>query len=396
MPSQQMQKQYSLMEGVIITHPSRQPIHLFVQTNKQLWRVSRTFLAFFLSILFIGILALPALPALAQVETVDEFADYGDADGSKPTKSYCTQKVLYMTPTRLISVGYEAQLPFTLQSKVHVDGAEKGLEPATDEKVSQFRGLRLSTNTPIISRSNLIVNLGLNFWNTYSKIAPATSGMFARSTTASRLNDGRGMRTMGVQTTIFKPFDAKHFLIIQAQADLSGNYLKVNQISSKNLTIAGSAIFGWKKSDNLLYGFGVSRTYRAGEAIIVPVVLLNRTFNPHWGIELALPAKGMVRYNFSPSSMLLAGYEIEGNTFYLGGDSAGRKEWLRRGEVKPRIALEQRLSGFVWLSVQAGLRYAYRLELWDTKNPSKTDEILWSHKAGLPFYANIAINLVSP
>jgi hypothetical protein len=209
---------------------------------------------------------------------------------------------------------------------------------------------------------------------------------------------GKGMRTMGAQTTIFKPFNSKHFLIIQAQADLSGNYLGINELSGKHLTLAGSAVFGWKRSDNLLYGFGVSRTYRGGEAIIVPVALFNRTFNPCWGLEIALPAKAMVRYNFSPSSMILAGFEIEGNTFYMGRDtsSARRDVWLRRGEVKPRISLEQKLSGFVWLSLQAGVRYSYRLELWDSKDPSSNDQILWSHKAGLPFYANIAINLVSP
>ena len=65
-----------------------------------------------------GLLA--AAPATAQVtdtartatpSATENFDEFSDASGSA---SYATQKVLYLTPTKQISLGYEAQLPFDL------------------------------------------------------------------------------------------------------------------------------------------------------------------------------------------------------------------------------------------------------------------------------------------
>nr|MCU0355514.1 DUF6268 family outer membrane beta-barrel protein [Cytophagales bacterium] len=193
---------------------------------------------------------------------VDNFDDYGDVD-SKPVKTFCTQKVLYLTPTKLISVGYEAQLPYTLNTPALFAGSPGsplpwGPIPLPTDFATVTRGVRLAVNTPVVSRSNFILNLGLTYWNSGYGIAKVT----ARESSFAQTLEQNGLRTTGVNATVFKPFDNKHFLIAQVNADLNGDYRNFDQISGRNMTYSATAIYGWKKNDNLMWGVGASRTYR--------------------------------------------------------------------------------------------------------------------------------------
>lgn len=311
------------------------------------------------------------------------FEEFGDADDKK-IRTYCTQKVNYLSPTKLISIGYEGQLPFHLAS-VGPDGFIRGVRTKSETHVNAFGGLRLAVNTPVISRSNFILNLGLTHWNTRATLAnPERSALFG--------NLG-SLNSTGINATIFKPFDNEHFLIIQASADF--NYTRTDVLNPKGLTYSGTAIFGWKKNDNLMWGLGVTRTYRAGQLLHIPVIFYNRTFNQKWGVEAIFPARLHLRRNFSPTSYLMAGYEIEGNAYYLGNPS-GSDLYLRRGELKPRIMFEKKLTGFVWLSAQVGLRYNWRFDVFSTQNPVKDQKPLFENTLGNPLYFNVSINLVSP
>ena len=336
------------------------------------------------------LLFLPFL-TFAQTDTTKtnddfNFEDFGNAD-TKVAKTYCTQKVSYLSPTKLISIGYETQLPFHFSS-VGIHGNSSASSTA-ETHVNSFGGFRLGFNTPVISRSNFILNLGLSYWNTKVSLAnPERS--------ANLFSNLKALNSLGLNATVFKPFNNKNFLIIQGNADLNGNYQNFSAINSKGLTFSGTAIYGWKKSDNMMWGIGATRTYRAGQVLHIPAILYNRTFNQKWGIETIFPAKLHVRRNFSPSSYLMAGFEIEGNTYYLGDSPKGADLYLRRGELKPRLMFEKKITGFVWFSAQAGLRYNYRFNAFSTQNPSSNQKLLFDNKLGHPLYFNVSINLVSP
>jgi hypothetical protein len=320
-----------------------------------------------------------------QTKTEDiNFDSFGDADDKK-IKTYCTQKVNYLSPTKLISIGYEGQLPFHFTSS-GTHGNTTAISNA-ETHVNNFGGIRIGLNTPIISKSNLIVNLGLSFWNTTASLEnPERSTLFKNM---SNLN------STGANLTIFKPLNDKNFLIFQVNTDLNGNYNFLSGNTSKALTYSGTAIYGWKKSDNLMWGVGVTRTYRAGQLLYLPVVMYNQTFNKKWGIESTFPAKANLRRNFSPSSYLMLGYEIEGNTYFVGNANTA-DVYIRRGELKPRITFETKLTGFIWLSAQAGLRYNYRFDAFSTQNPVKDEMPIFKNTLGNPLYFNVSLNLVSP
>jgi hypothetical protein len=313
-----------------------------------------------------------------------DFENFGDADDRK-IRTFATQKVLYLSPTRLISVGYEAQGPFDLQFT-----PSSGALPSTDlfqYRASSFRGLRLGVNTPVISRSNFILNLGLTYWNTDVRGTERQFGVYNPIS--------RGLRTTGINATAFKPFDNTHYLILQANVDLSGDYRGLGDLDSRMLTYSGTAIYGWKPNDNLMWGLGLTRTYRAGQVLHIPVLYYNRTFNPRWGVEAILPARAGIRRNFGTQSLLMLGYELEGNTFFLG--DSGLPLYLRRGELKPRLSYERKLTGFVWLAAQVGWRYNWRFNIHQTQNPGGGDNTPFLEgRLGNPLYVNISLNLVSP
>lgn len=308
------------------------------------------------------------------------FEEFGDAD-DKVIKTYCTQKVNYLSPTKLISVGYEYQNQFQLADF----GGTKPMDAA-------LGGLRLAFNAPVISRSNFILNLGLNYWNSTFNFHHAPTGSF--------LPNIKQLTTTGINATIFKPLNNKNFMILQASGDLNGNYWPAADFSGSKVTISGTAIYGWKKDDNQMFGLGLTRTYRAGALLHIPVIFYNKTYNKKWGLESIFPARVHVRRNFSPSSYLMAGYEIEGNSFYVAPKNlSSTQTYLRRGELKPRIMYETKLSGFVWLSAQVGWRYNYRFELHNNQNPTKNEVPLFKtedFKMGNPLYFNVSVNLVSP
>jgi Domain of unknown function (DUF6268) len=326
------------------------------------------------------------------------FDEFGDAD-TKTTRTFATQKVLYITPTRLISVGYESQFGAALSSMGFNAGlpfsAAKPLGNTVSSPVNSYRGLRLAVNTPVVSRSNFILNLGLTYWNTAVQVAnPEQSVQFAA------LN--QGLRSTGINATVFKPFDNRHFLIVQANADLNGTYQNFGDLSQKNLTVSGLAVYGWKRDDNFMWGLGLTRTYRGGNLLHIPVLLYNRTFNPKWGIEAVFPARAAIRRNFGTTSLLSVGYELEGNVFYLGnqfGGGVGRANtdlYLRRSEIKPRINYERKLTGFVWLGIQAGMSLNWRYDAFASQNPTSDEGAVFTNKLGNAPYLNVSINLVSP
>jgi hypothetical protein len=318
----------------------------------------------------------------------DDYSLYGD---EVAVKRFVTQKVLNLSATKLISFGYEMQAAHTMQ-------VAKGNEAYSQfYRVQQASGPRVLVNFPVVSNDRIIFNIGGQYWGTSYTVKP--------DKTTSTLNppadylDQHMLHSFGIITSIFKPLNEKNFLIFQVGADFNaafpGNGLAA---TGEAITIAATAIYGWKPNDRKMWGLGVGRTYRMGRPIVVPALLWNQTFNAKWGMELALPAKGFLRRNISPTSVLLAGYELEGNQFMLPGaeGSTGSTStlWLQRGEIKPRLQWEKQLKKFIWLSVQAGMRINGRFNFTDRYNGKEADEV-YRTDLGIPFYFNIGLNLVS-
>jgi hypothetical protein len=332
------------------------------------------------------ILALSTV-AKAQTDTTEVFEDYsryGDSDG---VIRYCTQKVLNQTPQRIISIGYDYNAEF------HMPGIRFSESNTTPQEfhVNRVNMLRAQVNIPVIATNKFIWQLGVNYWSSQFAYDNNKNNPFVTSLQSNSL------LSTGLNTTIFKPLNERNFLIFQASADINGVFPKLGDINSRALTLSATGIYGWKTSESNMIGAGIARTYRAGRLIYVPVILWNKTFNDRWGMELLLPAKGFVRYNFSTSSMLQLGFELEGNQFYTKlPQSKNGLGFIQRGEFKPRIMWDKKITGFLWFNVQAGLRYNYRFDVMNKYDGKEDRDRFFTSQLGNPMYINISLNFVSP
>lgn len=328
---------------------------------------------------------LSSLWVFSQTDTTDniDYSNFGDADG---VKRFCTQKVLNQTPQRIISLGFEQYGAFEMPGVSFLTR-----QAPAQININQVNAIRAQVNVPVISTNKLIWQMGVNYWSSKFNVANPNVNEFATALSNNAL------LTAGLNTTVFKPLNEKNFLIFQASADVNGLFENVNDIQNKAMTASGTIIYGWKTSEKNMIGAGLARTYRAGRLLHVPVLFWNKTFNDKWGMELLLPARGFVRYNFSTTSMLQAGFELEGNQFLVRlPQTLSINTYIQRGEVKPRIMWDKKLTGFLWLNAQAGLRYNYRFDVVNRYDAMEESQRFFSSNLGNPLFFNISLNFVSP
>lgn len=298
---------------------------------------------------------------------------------SKPVKRFATQKVLNQSPNRFISIGYEYQ-----------GGYDFKASPAPFNETLHYnntQAIRLGLFTPIVSKNNLIINLGANYHRTLYN----GTGYSFPYPLYQPLNN-LGLHSAGLSLTVFKPLNEKNFMIFQLMGDANWQQFEKGKLAVKDaVTVSGSIIYGWKPSENLIWGLGVSRTYRLGRPLLIPVLLYNQTFNEHWGIESVFPAKAAIRRNINKKSMLFAGYELEGNQYAL---NTLQTTYLQRGEIRPRISYERKLLDYWWISIQAGLRMNGRFNTVDRYNGKQSNEVVKTTMGNALFF-NISINMVS-
>ena len=317
-------------------------------------------------------------------EVLEDYSNYGEPEG---VKRYATQKVLNQTPQKIISFGYEYNGEF------HMPGIRisESLSTFEDRHVNQVSAFKAQLNIPVVATNKIIWQLGANYWGSQFQIENPGSNAFAKQLNQSSLVSA------GLNTTIFKPLNETNFLIFQASADVNGLFNEQAKVTSNAFTLSATGIYGWKKSEKNMIGAGIARTYRAGRLIYVPVLLWNKTFNDTWGIELLLPARGFIRYNINTSNMIQAGFELEGNQFSMPIPGTQRDLfYIQRGEFKPRIMWDKKITGFLWFSAQVGLRYNYRFDVMNKYDGKEDADRYFTSKLGNPLYFNFSLNLVSP
>lgn len=343
------------------------------------------------------------IPAQAQVDsTTTEEEDYSQydnldfVDGS--VKRFCSAKIIGISPAKLVSIGYDFQLNHALT----VGAADTFYSESAD--ISNVQGVRFSANIPIISNNAIIVQLGANIWE--MRYSMKNEGQLSHPMTQTLASNG--LKTTGLNTTIFKPLNEKQFVLVQASADLNGDYSFADFQPLKYTRYSLAALWGKRTSDYKQWAIGLSRTYRAGEMNYIPVILYNWTsVNKKWGTEILFPARAHWRYSPNPRNMVFVGYELEGNSYRMGNAAndnfLSNNHEIRRSELRFRAIYEKQIKGFIWFSAQAGYRINYLFDV-DAVADGKDfyrgffgdQPYAFQNTLTNPLYFNFSINLVSP
>jgi hypothetical protein len=351
---------------------------------------------FFLLIFFlVNSISYAQKDSLPISEPEEDYSQYNNVE-EVATKRYCSSKVLGISPSKLISIGYD----FVAAHSIEAGAFDGFLENSST--INYNNGLRIAANFPVISNTKWLLNLGVNWWETSYNFKDEEK---LNSPFLKTLNDN-GLRTSGINATLFKPFNEYWFSVIQLSGDFNGDY-RANQFPAANqVKYSVSALFGKKKHDRMQLAFGISRTYRAGGQAYFPIVMYNYTSpNKKWGIEALLPARANFRYTLNARNILLAGFELEGNAYRLNNMMENTPNInysnleLKRSELRPRITYEFALYKFIWMSVQAGYRINYRYNVDEGdfyRSSSNKTPYVMENTLQNSFYSNISINLVSP
>lgn len=338
-------------------------------------------------------------------EDFSMYDEVGFADQS--AKRYCSPKIEGLSPAKLISLGFDFQGPYkmtldTFNNNINQGSPENGINTVTS-------GMRFACNIPVVSKTSLVWQMGANYWESGYNINSSESitkpVVYAENPMLQSLKNG--LRTLGLNTTVFKPINDKNFLLFQGSADLSGDY-DWNLMPTKYLKYSAALIYGKRPSERKQWGVGLSRTYRAGELNYIPIIFFNYTDAANkWGSEVLFPARAHVRRTINSRNMIFAGYELEGQSYRLYRMESIRNQDLeiRRAEIRLRLVYEFSLKDFLWLSVQAGYRINYRYDVDRLNNGEEIfrafgllskEPYVMKNTLTNPFYFNISLNLVSP
>ena len=363
-----------------------------------------------------AIIVLTSTPIFAQTET-ESTDSYDDIDWSlyddlgfedESIKRYANAKIEGLSPAKLISFGYDFQSPYSITAgdMTLVDGSTIAGGEAL--QVNSTAGIRAGFNLPVVSQTNLVWQMGANYWNTSYNYAEAPTS--ADNPLHQTLSE-HGLRTSGINTTVYKPLDEEQFILFQGSADMSGTYGS-SLMPAKYLKYSAAVLWGKRPTEKKQWAVGVARTYRVGELNYIPVILYNKTSaNNKWGTEALFPARVHVRRTINPRNMVFLGYELQGQSFRmyenenLGFDIRDEDLEIRRGEIRVRAIYEFSLKNFIWMSVQAGYRINYRYDvdrlvsgpdIYRAFGLLDSPEYAQLNALTNPFYVNVSVNLVSP
>jgi len=359
-------------------------------------------------LLGISLLSLGTLRA--QVDSTaeeDDFSMYEELDfADEGAKRYCSPKIEGLSPAQLIYFGYDVQGPYTMSADSLYSKSGQPISGEDEMKMGLTHGIRLGCNIPVISKTSLVWQMGLNYWQTNFEGIEQALPQGGRNAVIDQHKNA--FRTLGLNTTIFKPLDDKQFILFQGSADLNGDYTFSDFMPLDYLKYSAAVLWGKRPSEKKQWGVGLARTYRVGELNYIPVVMFNWTdASNKWGTEILFPARAAVRRTINPRNMVFAGFELQGQSYRLYRDENLRGEDLeiRRGEIRVRMEYQFSVKDFLWVSAQAGYRINYRYHTDRLEGGKETlrafglvSDAPYAMESTLtnPFYVSVSLNLVSP
>jgi len=313
-------------------------------------------------------------------------------------REFATPSVVGQGPSKGVVAHLERLTDFSIKSKLN---NSDGTQTTTNATVTKNSRAFIKGYIPAWNRPHLKVILGFNYDREEFQFNNPDNSVFYRN-----LED-KGLKVLGAQLAVIRPIDDVHWYIARVKGELNGDYTASELDVPDYLKMSGEFIYGWKRTKYFSWGVGLQLSYTFGRQSIYPVILYNRTFNEHWGVESLFPARVSFRYNVSAKTLLFAGYTVDGLNYNMKLREAlpnGMQTLiLRETELKPRVRLEREIYDFLWFGIEAGYRYNASFSTFDDAGNSgfsllrkgTRPRVIDNTLGGAP-YASLEIFLVPP
>ena len=271
----------------------------------------------------------------------------------------CNPIILGTIPKKALNLQYEYQSKFENQSKYKLSMVGVPNNVLTNS-VSSFK-VGYNKNLRVKPNGYIYIDLGYNNV-TFNKVSNESLNVNPMPS----IFNNTSFHAINASTTIFKPMNDKHFLLVNVGLELNGNSSSFKKIGFRNLFVSGLLMYGTKKNYNNMWAFGVSRSYRFGRVIHVPAILWNKNFDKKWGMEMLLPSKLIFRYAANKKSIFVAGVELEGNQYAIVNNlTTVNNSFFQRGELRPKLGIETTLTRNMRFTANVGVRINGRFDIAD-------------------------------
>jgi hypothetical protein len=297
-----------------------------------------------------------ALPLSAQVKP--SFFPEEVTPGSIEPVCYCKPGV------RNKSKGKGIKINYTLNGggKFKPEG-EPLTEPySTFGKIHQFE---LDIKAPIVRSESFKLAVGYEYYTevyNFTRIGTDYEAAF-------RELDERHLKKNSLGIFMTKSFDEKHYAAFKASYSSHGDYAGIINFETRYSIYKAVAIFAIKPNEDFEWGIGLNVSESFRRTNIIPVVLLNKTFNDKWGFESILPAEINLRHNIDKDNLVLAGVEYESQSYRFGipdGTNGDLDYAFNHSEIIHSVKLEHRWSDWIWSKFKTGYRMNFSTD-FDSK-----------------------------
>ena len=239
-------------------------------------------------------------------------------------------------------------------------------------KVNSLSRLRLRLKIPVIIRPKTKFLIGADHFREQYQLN------FIQPAFAQQLNliDGTTLKSSRATAYLLQSIGERNYLGLQARFAFNGDYNGVVDTDAYYRQIRISAIWGIKKREDLEWGIGLFYNNNFTREIVLPFLLYNRTYNERWGLEAAFPVSILMRYNFTPRSLLLFGPEFSSAAYALRGTQGLPEEeyFFRHTELNFGAKYEREIAPWVWANIHGGLQINFDSEYQKATNSSELFE----------------------
>ncbi|GJM30873.1 MAG: hypothetical protein DHS20C17_35080 [Cyclobacteriaceae bacterium] len=324
------------------------------------------------------------LPLLAQSDSLNQQINTG-----KDPVGTASPSVEGGRKSKALSIRYNVITQYTIQSTPHLPELS-----ASSAEVRRLNEFELKLRVPLILKPRNKLILGFTYkLEEYNFKDPESLD----SDIDTNLED-KNLHVLAMDLNLLTSLNDRNYFLGRVRASLNGDYATNDFPITHYTKFMLTAAYGWKFNPQHALAVGLSFNYTLGRPSIYPIVIWNKTINQKWGFESILPARFMLRYGLSPRSILLLGYEIDGNSYHLTVNQPPLSGFpaleLRRSDLLTKITLEQELYDFLWFSIDTGYRYNINFDL--AKDNSFNNEPIVSNEVSGSLFFNISLFIVPP
>ena len=219
-------------------------------------------------------------------------------------------------------------------------------------RYSKFRKFRVKVAAPIIRREAFKILVGYSYHAEQFEFQRLPNDFQDILNQFNNLN----LKSSAFDLTFSYSLNEVNYMGIRINSRFSGDYDGMVQFDGRYSIFSGAIAFGIKKHEDNEWGFGLAmaNNFRSSGLRALPFVFWNKNFNYKWGLEATFPSKFYMRYNFNPKTIMLGGFNYNGESYSFDQDLINRQVSFNHSELQFLLKFERQIVPWIWLDFVGG------------------------------------------